>query len=85
MKNNTSPGFDSIDIQVIKKVIVILASPLCKIFNYSLEQGIFPNQMKTARITPIHKKGPKDSMNNYRPIAILPILVKYLKNVCTVD
>ena len=32
-----------------------------------------------SRITPIHKKGPNDNMNNYRPIAILPIFSKILE------
>ena len=33
--------------------------------------GLFPNNCKIARVTPIHKMGAKDNLNNYCPISIL--------------
>ena len=35
-----------------------------------------------ADITPLCKKGKKDIKGNYRPVSILPIYQKYLKNAC---
>ena len=33
---------------------------------------------KKAKVTPLHKGGPKDDLNNYRPISILPVMSKFL-------
>jgi hypothetical protein len=46
------------------------------IFNTSLKHGIFPDDLKTARISPIHKSGDKKIRRNYRPICILLIIAK---------
>ena len=35
----------------------------------------------TMDITPLHKKGRKDNMENYRPVSILPILSKILERI----
>ena len=39
--------------------------------NASFEQGIFPQQLKTAKVVPIHKNGSKTNVSNYRPISLL--------------
>ena len=45
------------------------------------EIGEFPDKLKYASITPtpIHKKGSKLLLNNYRPISILPLFSKVLR------
>ena len=35
--------------------------------------------MKIARVTPIHKKGNKNDVNNFRPISVLPFFSKILE------
>ena len=40
-----------------------------------------PKAWKKANVIPIHKKGDKDIVNNYRPISILPILSKVLERI----
>ena len=37
---------------------------------------IFPTSLKLANITPVYKKGSKNSKENYRPISILPNISK---------
>ena len=76
MKNDTSPGFDSISIKVVKRIIPIISDILCKLFNCSMSTGIVPDQMKITRVTPIYKKGDVNEMNNYRPISVLTIFTK---------
>ena len=44
---------------------------LAKVINKSFIEGIFPEQLKTARVVPIHKEGSKASVENYRPISLL--------------
>ena len=79
MKNNTSSGIDEIDVKVVKYVISLICVPLASIFNDCLTCGTFPKKMKIARVTPIHKKGKQNDVNNYRPISVLPIFSKILE------
>ena len=46
------------------------------IINSSFEQGVFPDLLKIAKVIPVYKNGPKDSISNYRPILILPFFSK---------
>ena len=46
-----------------------------------MEQGIFPDNLKVGRITPIYKKGSKQLFENYRPISTLPILGKIFEKI----
>ena len=68
-----------INIRVIKHIIFAIVEPLCTIFNQSLSTGAVPEDMKVARITPIHKKGNTDDLNNYRPVSVLNIFSKILE------
>ena len=43
--------------------------------------SIFPTSMKNAIITPVHKKGPKTSKDNFRPVSILPNISKIYERV----
>ena len=51
----------------------------CKIVNESFRIGIFPDALKTARITPIFKNGDKLNATNFRPISSLPYFGKILE------
>lgn len=49
--------------------------------NQSIVENTFPNALKTATVTPIHKAGDKQDIDNYRPISILPVVSKALEKV----
>ena len=55
LKINNSPGYDEISFDVVKESLSELYDPLKFIFKLSLEKGIFPNDLKTARVTPVSK------------------------------
>ena len=61
----------SIKMYVLSKVIETIVKPLAHIFNLSFSSGIFPNDMKIAKIIPLFKNGRKTDFTNYRPISIL--------------
>ena len=46
-----------------------------------METGSFPEVLKTAKITPIYKKGNREFLENYRPISTLPIFGKIFEKV----
>ena len=54
---------------------------LTTIFNLSLNYGIFPNDWKNARVSPIYKSGEKDECGNYRPISILSVVSKLFEKL----
>jgi hypothetical protein len=58
-----------------------LVPKLAKLINNNLNHGTFPDCLKTGLVNPIHKKGSKTEMSNYRPITILPIFSKIFEYV----
>ena len=58
--------------EILKQVIPNIIMPLTYICNKSFLEGCFPDSMKISRIVPIFKAGDKNTLNNYRPISILP-------------
>ncbi|KAK3087111.1 hypothetical protein FSP39_001840 [Pinctada imbricata] len=49
----------------------------------SIFTGVFPEKLKTAKVTPIYKKGDKSDPGNYRPISILPTISKLFERHIT--
>lgn len=58
-----------------------LTEPVTLLFRRSLSDGIVPSLWKSAFISPIHKKGAKDNVKNYRPISKLCLLAKVLERI----
>ena len=73
---NTKASLDEIPPKIIKSIANEIAMPLSQILNACMEQGVFPDYFKIARIIPIHKKGPKEVTSNYRPISLLQFFSK---------
>ena len=55
--------------------------PLTSIINQSLYTGIFPENLKLAKVLPLFKKGDNQLFNNYRPISLLPSISKVFERV----
>ena len=51
------------------------------IFQSCTKQGKFPTEWKKANIVPVHKKGDKQILKDYRPVSLLPICGKILERV----
>jgi len=76
LKPKNSSGYDEITSKIIKSCVSIISVPLSYIYNYSLHTGIFPDCLKIAVVKPLHKKGDKFNVSNYRPISLLPTFSK---------
>jgi hypothetical protein len=81
LANNKASGFFSIPMKILKLVKKILSVPLEVIFNNSLTYGLIPDCFKIAKVIPVYKKGTEDTLNNYRPISLLPIFNKLLEKL----
>ena len=51
------------------------------IFNQALISGSFPSDWKKANIVPIHKKGNKQTLKNYRLVSLPPICGKIFERL----
>ena len=78
LKNGKS---SDIPIHVIKNSCPIIAPYLVTYFNRCLQEGHFPNKLKTGRISPIYKKENEQLIENYRPVSTLPVFGKILEKL----
>ena len=66
-------GHADIDSNVIIKVYDENSYPFFMNFHSSFNEGIFLEQLKVAKVSPIFKYGNIEEVGNYRPISVLPI------------
>ena len=74
-------GHDSISIRMLKLCGSAIYKTLVIIFKQSVDTGISPSEWKKGNIVPIHKKGDKQTLKNYRPVSLLPICRKILERL----
>ena len=79
--NSTAFGLDELDTYAIKLVKEEITPALTHILNLSISQGKFPDDWKMSKIYPIHRKNDNLNPENYRPVAIIPVLSKVLERV----
>ena len=76
IRTNVAVGTDGINAKVLKDHKDIIAPILTKIINLGYEINIFPEQLKSASVKPVHKKNCQNDPANYRPISILSVISK---------
>jgi hypothetical protein len=64
-------GCDRIPLRILKDGYLILGMPIYVLMTKIYQQKKIPEQWKMSRIIPLHKKGSKAKVENYRPIANL--------------
>ena len=79
LKANKTTGLDKIPPKTLKLSASIVAPSLTYIFNLSLATGIYIDDWKRARVTPIFQSGDRRQCANCRPISILPAVNKVLE------
>jgi hypothetical protein len=81
LKNKNSSGYDCLSNRMLKREPHAFARLIVDLINESMEGGIFPECLKTAKVIPVYKKGDRTNLNNYRPISLLPVLSKVFEKV----
>lgn len=76
INSSKAAGPDGIHGIVLKNCARRLAYPLTILFNVSFSTGCIPPDWKTALVVPVHKKGDKGSVENYRPISLTSLVMK---------
>ena len=65
----------------MKKCIDSYIEPLTLLINKSIQQGVFPVDLKIARIIPLYKGENNQLIHNYRPISVLPFFSKIFEKI----
>ena len=69
-------GLDRVPIIALKDAWSVIKVTILDLFRKIYETGIIPEQWKTGRMIPLHKKGNPEMCENYRPITNLCSLAK---------
>ena len=81
LRNSKSAGLDMVDTAILNCSASYILPALTHIINLSIEKECFPTEWKTAKVIPLLKKGDPLNPQNYRPVAILPVISKILEKV----
>ena len=74
-------GFDNISAKIISECADLISVSLCDLFNKSLVSGVFPDDWKCARVTPLCKQGEPSDFNNYRPNSFISVIPKVFERI----
>jgi hypothetical protein len=80
-KNKKSTDHNGISMDILKKTFSAVVKPFTYICNLSFKSGIFPDEMKTAKVVPIYKSEEKEYFTNYRPVSLLSQFSKILEKL----
>ena len=70
---NKAHGHDMVSIRMLKMCGNSIYKPLQLIFRSCIENWKLPSEWKEANAVPVHKKGNKETLENYRFVSLLPI------------
>ena len=73
--------FKNIPPKVLKGSSDICAESLQIIFNDGIENCSFPDKLKSADVSSLHKAEAKTSKKNYRPVSVLPTVSKVFERI----
>ena len=68
---DSASGWDEIPPKIIKTVKSDITSPVTYLCNLSFDTGVVPDELKLAKVVPIHKSGQLSNFTNYRPVSVL--------------
>ena len=70
------------DLVLLKESVPYISISLANVINKSLEAGVFEQDWKNARVTPIYKDdGDINDENNYRPISVISHIAKMIESL----
>ena len=77
----SSPGWDDISSSIVKHTCHYVIEPLMHASNLSITQGVFPNELKVAKVIPLFKSNDPMLFWNYWPVSVLPLFSKIFERL----
>ena len=81
LPSKNSCGLDGISSKLIKIIEPAIIKPLTLLINQVLKTGIFPDELKIAKLIAIFKKDDPTLFKNYRPISLLSTISKIIEKI----
>ena len=81
LPSKNSCGLDGISSKLIKIIEPAIIKPLTSLINQVLNTGIFPDELKIAKVIPLFKKDDPTLLKNYRPISLLSTIAKVMEKI----
>ena len=76
-----SVGLDNIPNKLLKIAADVVAPSLTAMFTASINMGIFRQEWKESRASPVYKSGARNDPSNYRPISAIPVIAKVFEKL----
>ena len=77
---SSAAGYDEIPASIMKQLGNYYAEPLTHLTNQSISHGLFPEEMKLAKILPIYKSEDEQLVNKTDQYQFYHFFLKYFKN-----
>ena len=81
INHNKAAGPDGVSGRVLKLCADQLAGVFLDIFNLSLQLASVPVCLKSSTIVPVPKKSAVTCLNDYRPVALTPVIMKCFERI----
>ncbi len=79
LDTSKASGPDGISAKMLNGTASSITPSLTRLFNMSIESGIFPAKWKLSSVVPIPKGSDHTSPSNYRPISLPSVASKMLE------
>ena len=76
---NSKQSINCLSVKILKDISFLIAPFLTDLINACFVSGVFPKIFKKPLVLPLHKKGLKTEISNYRPISTLPPFSKIIE------
>ena len=67
--------------KILKDSLIVYTNELTTIISNCLKDGLFPNELKLADVSPVFKKDDDLNKENYRPVSILSHMSKVFERI----
>ena len=81
VKNSKSVGPYSIPVKLLKILVKPVSNSFSEIVNASFGTGVYPTELKTAKVVALHKKGASDNPTNYQHISFLSVFSRVIEKL----
>lgn len=76
---NSAPGIEEVPVKLLKACCQDLSVHLAALINAAVALGEFPDELKLSKAIPIHKKGDRQLIENYRLITLMSPFSKVIE------
>ena len=81
---NSCAGWDDIPAYVMKRCINVYIEPLTHIIDKSMKEGVFPSELKLAKVVPIFKSGDSSKLPTTDLFLFYLSSQRYLNELCII-